>query len=238
MKKLFILVLVAGLLIVGYTNGVFLYAKKLISNEPTTHTIQKGEYLSKIALKYYGRADYWRELALINRAPNSDLVFVDEEIVIPRIEVIEKIRKTRWLSKVNRFMRGEEDFLAHSSKQAEPNLAALNPEPTPEAEPVTTVAEPVPTPEAEQAATVTVSEPPPAVAEVTTPANITGKSSSFYLLLAGIGLLFVGSLIALILHRRKRQPVSIPTTKDDEEFEPDYREYLKNKKEDKELVLN
>ena len=108
MKKLIIILLVVGLIIVGYSYDQFVWCKKILTNETTTHTIQKGEYLSEIALKHYGKADYWRELALVNRAPDCDAVFPGEEILIPSLDVIKKIRRTKWLSRVNGYLSGQE----------------------------------------------------------------------------------------------------------------------------------
>lgn len=217
MKKLFIFILVVCFVVGGYDKDVFLYAKKLILGEPTNHTIQKGEYLSLIAKKYYGKADYWRELALINRAPNSDLVFPDEEIIVPSKEVIEKIRKTRRLSVVNNYVKGEEEIIARLNKQAESSLASITPEPLPEPEPMV---------EAEQQ-----------------PVETDSKSSTLYIVLAIIGIAIVAAAIAFILYRRKKQAEQISIiddidfTDEKEESEPEYQEYP-GKKDKKEVLVS
>lgn len=112
MKKAFVVLMVMAIVIMGNTYEVFLYAKKVLFGDPVTHVIQQGEYLSKIARQYYGDVSFWRELALVNRAPDSDLVFPGEKIIIPRREVMLNIRKARSLTDVNLFVRGEEDILA------------------------------------------------------------------------------------------------------------------------------
>ena len=132
MKKLIIFLSIIILVVIGFNNDIYLFAKKLFLDEPTTHKIEEGEYLSKIAKEYYGNADYWRELALINRAPNSDLVFPGEEIVLPSSETIQKIRNTRWLSKVNNYVQNQEEIIAGAKEgERQEKLAEALP-PTPQ----------------------------------------------------------------------------------------------------------
>ena len=78
-----------------YSEEQFLWCKRLFVNEPRKHVIQEGEYFSKLSLQYYGTATYWRELALVNRAPNSDLVFPGERIIVPSLDGVKKLRKSR-----------------------------------------------------------------------------------------------------------------------------------------------
>ena len=229
MKKLFIILVIISLIVIGYTHDQFLWCKKLLLGNPTTHTIQKGEYLSEIAKKYYGKADYWRELALINRAPYSDLVFPGEEIVIPSTDVIKKIRRTRWLSKVNGYVKEQEEVLAHSGGKSEHSLATIEPETT--AEPITTTSK---------------SEQLPIETESVNEINEPVKSFSIYLVLAVISIIFIGALITFILYRRKKQEqeisivddIDFDLTDEKEETEPDYKEYLRNKdKTEKEALV-
>ena len=116
MKKTILIVLLVFLFVISFNHDNFLWCKKLFLSGPTTHKIQKGEYLSVIAKKYYGKANYWRELALINRAPDSDLVFPGEEIVIPSLKTIKEVHRTRWLSKVNSVVKQDEEIIAHASQ--------------------------------------------------------------------------------------------------------------------------
>ncbi|MFQ5675928.1 MAG: LysM peptidoglycan-binding domain-containing protein [bacterium] len=95
-------------------------AEKLLSNflkieEPTVHEIQQNDWLSKIARQYYGDPSYWKELRLINRAPEGDLIFPGESIIVPSFKVVEKIRKTTRLSEVNELVRQQQDLLADYS---------------------------------------------------------------------------------------------------------------------------
>jgi nucleoid-associated protein YgaU len=50
-----------------------------------THTIAKGESLSKIAKKYYGDAKQWRKIYEANKdtIKNPDLIFPGQVIKVP-----------------------------------------------------------------------------------------------------------------------------------------------------------
>jgi hypothetical protein len=239
MKKFLIVVIVIALLIVGYAYDQFGWCKKLLFGSPTTHVIQKGEYLSEIAKKYYGRADYWRELALINRAPDSDLVFPGEEIIIPSLDIIKEIRRTRWLSKVNAYVKNEEDIIAGLNQGDEPVLAETEPKTTPEVM--------LDSEQQEITSAPGVADTPIETAQQSFESDQpeVRSASSLGLILAIIGVLFVGSLTALILIRRKKRSQQIRIVDndeinilDDEETEPDYQEYLqKNKSQREEGVL-
>jgi len=218
LKKLFVIFIVVGFIIAGYTNDVLLYAKKLFTTEPTTHTIQRGEYLSRIAKQYYGEADYWRELALVNRSPNSNLIFPGEEIVVPRLDVIKEIRRTRWLSKVNKLMADENNILAHhvvgESKESE---AVMNSEPT---------------------TAPSGSEAAPVATE-----NIPEKSDTSAVFYTILGFLAIFLVTSVLLYIRKRQKTELSLIDDidleneKEDTEPDYRDYLRKRGKEKELTL-
>jgi LysM repeat protein len=240
MKKLFIIVFVIALLIIGYAHDQFVWCKKLIFGEPTTHVIQQGEYLSIIAKKYYGNSDYWRELALINRAPNSNLVFPGEEIIIPSLDVIKEIRRTSWLSKVNSYIKSEEDIIARLKVGEEPVLAEKTMEP--QTMPEKLLEEPqTMTPMAEE--TSIPSEM--AYSSNPTEQQPVQSGSSLSPTLALIGALFVVSLVAIYFIRKKRRSQNITIVDDDElnilggdsDSEPDYQEYLKNKSRRNKKVL-
>lgn len=53
---------------------------------PKTYTVKKGDCLSKIALKYYGKSEYWRKIydknkKLIGKNPN--LIYPGQKLVMP-----------------------------------------------------------------------------------------------------------------------------------------------------------
>jgi LysM repeat protein len=242
MKKVIFVLLVIALLIVGYSHDQFVWCKKLLFGDPTTHVIQKGEYLSAIAKQYYGRADYWRELALVNRAPDSDLIHPGEEIIVPSLNVIKEIRRTRWLSKVNSYVKNEEDIIARLNRGEQINLAenkSDEPKTSPEMMTETGQNEAVPAQEPTSTPTQIAqqnNEPEHAGMRSTTSPGLT---------LGVIALVLAASVVAFVLIRRKKhsQPIAIVDDHelnllgDDDESEPDYHEYLQKKSRRKEDVL-
>ncbi len=90
------------------SHGEVLFSKRMYLGESRIHTIQEGEYLSRLAQDYYGDAEYWRQLALINRAPDPNGVYPGEQILLPGIGVMNKLRQARRLSEVNSLVSLEE----------------------------------------------------------------------------------------------------------------------------------
>lgn len=90
------------------SHGEVLFSKRMYLGESRIHTIQEGEYLSRLAQDYYGDAEYWRQLALINRAPDPDGIYPGEQILLPGIGVMNKLRQARRLSEVNSLVSLEE----------------------------------------------------------------------------------------------------------------------------------
>ncbi len=127
MKKFVFLLVVCAVVLGIYSEDQFLWCKKLFMNEPAKHVIQKGEYFSKLSQRYYGSAEYWRELALVNRAPDSDLVFPGEEIVIPSIDAVRRLKKSRSLSAVNKIMTDQENWLASNASTPRTQVTAQAP---------------------------------------------------------------------------------------------------------------
>ncbi len=115
MKKILITFILITVVLGLYSEENLLWCKKILFNEPTKHIIQKGDYFSKLSKEYYGTTKYWRELALINRAPNKDLVFPGEEIIIPNLEAIEKLNKSRSLTSVNEIVDNQKDWIARNN---------------------------------------------------------------------------------------------------------------------------
>jgi len=240
MKKIIFVLLVIALIIVGYTHDQFVWCKKLLFGEPTTHIIQKGEYLSTIAQKYYGNSGYWRELALVNRAPNSNLIYPGEEIIIPSLNAVKEIRRTSWLSKVNSYVKNEEDIIARLSRGEETNLAANEPKTTPEQLLDTKANEsnPVSVPVANQAEISQQSIRPAA-------AVTQSRESSSTIVLGAVAVLLLASVVALILIRQKKRSQQITIVDDDElnligsdeESEPDYKNYLRKRSRRKKDAL-
>ena len=99
-------------------------SRLLLQEEPTFHTIQEGEWLSRISKRYYGDISYWRELELINRAPDGDDIYPGEEIIIPSFEVVEKIRSARRLSRVNELIHEQQAILADRRSETPSDLSS------------------------------------------------------------------------------------------------------------------
>jgi len=240
MKKVIFVLLVIALIIVGYSHDQFVWCKKLLFGEPTTHVIQKGEYLSTIAQKYYGSSGYWRELALVNRAPNSNRIYPGEEIIIPSLNAIKEIRRTSWLSKVNSYVKNEQDIIARLSRGEEANLATNEPKTTPKQLTDTKANESIPMPEpvATQEEILQQSDMPAAAVSQS-------RGTSPALILGAVAVLLLASVVAFTLILRKKRSQQITIVDDDElnligsdeDTEPDYQNYLRKKARRKKDVL-
>ena len=57
---------------------------------PAKHTVQANESLWKLAVAYYQDGYQWSKIAEANNLTNPDLLFVDQELTIPQIEVSQK----------------------------------------------------------------------------------------------------------------------------------------------------
>ncbi len=106
------------ILVSFWIHGETLWSNRLFLNEPRIHVIQPGEYLSKIAQQYYGKASYWRALALLNRAPDPDKIYPGERIMLPEAAAVAKIARARRLSEVNE-IAFEQEQMAKIESEAE-----------------------------------------------------------------------------------------------------------------------
>lgn len=223
MKKLMLGIVLVLALVFTLVPDALLWCTRTFLNAPTVHKIETGEYLSKISQRYYGTAKYWQELALINRAPNSDLVFPGEDIFIPSKEVVEQLHRARSISKVNQLMNDEEQTYANLNAPKKPN---------PE------VTEPVP----EVAGTSSDSVSAASLIPVSGESSEEKASNGLFLLLGlGIAIVVVG-VIAFIVYRKIQAsryeeslddlpPIKVGTQTDEDSTEPDYENYRKNRSE-------
>jgi len=211
------------------------WCNKILLSKPTTHKIAKGEYLTKISLKYYGTAKYWRELALINRAPDSDLVFPDEEIFIPSQEVIEQLYRARSLSRVNGLMDDEEQVFAQSSISSDEYLAEQTIDSAASSS-VASLAEPEE--EGAGAENESIAIAPPVK---------DSKVPPLFSIIGILGLLGLLAVVGFVIYKKRKQSeekellnelqnldvdsdAESSDTESDED-EPDYQEYKKNRSE-------
>jgi hypothetical protein len=123
MKRFFFSILLMGALVVFMEPAGKLLSTILHLEQPTSHEIQTGEWLSKLAVKYYGDASYWRELALVNRAPNGDLIFPGEKVIVPSFEAIRQIRRSHSMSAVNEVVDMQETILAGKMRETSQPVA-------------------------------------------------------------------------------------------------------------------
>lgn len=112
MRKFLFTIFLIGLFVVLLDPAGNLLSKFLRLEQPTFHEIKMGDWLSKIAQQYYADASYWKELCLVNRAPDGNLIFPGEKIIVPSFETIKEIRKSRRLSAVNKLVDVQNDILA------------------------------------------------------------------------------------------------------------------------------
>ena len=100
-----VVVVVVGVLIYNYFTGVNKGAKEreqvavagvqlveeagqmVPKNLPTTHKVVKGEFLWRIAEKYYQSGFNWVDIAKENKLINPDILVEGQELVIPRVGV-------------------------------------------------------------------------------------------------------------------------------------------------------
>lgn len=128
MRKLLLIPVFTALLIGLSTSDNILWAKRILLGNHTVHVVQKGETLSDISLQYYGTAKYWKALAVLNRAPDSDLIFPDERIVIPDKEAVNNVRRARSITAVNQIMGNVVEFLALKQTENASDLTHAEPE--------------------------------------------------------------------------------------------------------------
>lgn len=115
MKKYILATLFLGLFVLFLDPAETLLSNFLRIEQPTVHEVEDGDWLSKIALAYYGDPTFWKELELINRAPEGNLVFPGENVIVPSFKVIRQIRNTKRLSKVNELIKEQQNILVSTS---------------------------------------------------------------------------------------------------------------------------
>jgi len=128
MRKLLLIPVFTALFIGLSTSDNLLWAKRILLGNHTVHVVKQGETLSDISLQYYGTTKYWRALALLNRAPDSDLIFPDERIIIPEKEAIANVRNARSITTVNQIMGNVVEFLALKQTEGASDLAHVETE--------------------------------------------------------------------------------------------------------------
>lgn len=188
MKKIFLSVFFAAGIFVLWSHGEMVWSNRLFLDEPRVHKIEKGEHLSRLAQRYYGDPQRWRELALINRAPNPNHVEVGEEILVPAANAVAEIGRARTLTKVNALVNDQEKLTREPSQ------------PLTETAPATT-----PTPSGEITTGNGTAEPVAPVEETPAPIAIepVANETSFPWLWVGLGVVVL-ALAGIIIYRRRQ----------------------------------
>ena len=209
MKKLFLtLFFAAGIFMIG-SQTELLFGKRLFLDEPRVHKIQKGEYLSKLAQQYYDDPQRWRELALINRAPNPNHVEVGEEILVPAANVAIEINRARTITQVNALVSGQQKLAVRESSPSMTNGA----------QPATPSSEVATGTGAQESPAPLVTEPAPIIEE--TPAPVANENSFPWFWIA-LGVAILAIVGGLVIYRRRQlaeQKVDVEMKKRDNSFE-------------------
>jgi len=121
MKKYILATLFLGLFVLFLEPAETLLSNFLRIEQPIIHEVEDGEWLSKIALEYYGDPTFWKELELINRAPEGNLVFPGEKVMVPSFKIIQQIRNSKRLSEVNKLIKEQQSILISTSVQPNNN---------------------------------------------------------------------------------------------------------------------
>jgi len=136
MKKMFLTLFFAAGIFVVLSQSEIVLSNRLLLDEPQVHKIQKGEYLSKLAERYYGDPQRWRELALINRAPNADHVEIGEEILVPAANKVAEISRARTLTEVNGVVRDQQSLAERQPSAPMTDVVPTTPSPSEPTSPV------------------------------------------------------------------------------------------------------
>jgi len=100
------------------SQGELLWSSRLLLDESRVHKVQKGESLSLLAKRYYGDPQRWRELALLNRAPNPNLVLPGEDVLVPAVGSINEMSRVKTITKFNSLANEQERLAVLESPEA------------------------------------------------------------------------------------------------------------------------
>lgn len=203
MKKLVFAVGVIALVLIALAQQDVLWSRLQFLDAPQVYVIQKGESLSKLAQEHYGDTDYWRELALVNRAPKPNHIQPGEEVLLPAANVIQELRRARTISRVNDLINAQHALATRVTPTNETSApqAVLESTPAPVNEAPVTVAMGgnASTPVVMPAAQLSPQEP---VAYNDEPVVEDSSSSWFWLI---FGFLALGGVVGFVVYRRRQE---------------------------------
>ncbi|HEX9655049.1 MAG TPA: LysM peptidoglycan-binding domain-containing protein [bacterium] len=211
MKRFLFAILLMGLFVVFMEPAGNLLSNLLRLDQPLSHEIKNGDWLSKISQQYYGDSSYWKELALINRAPNGDKIFPGEKLMVPSFEAIQRVRQARRLSDVNEVANLQQDILAGRVKVHSEPIARSEREALTKTQPANTSPSTVREVPAEPSAGMTeplvTAEPSPAIEPPEGEAS-NGVETSFWLstpVVTGVMVVAVILVMAVFMYHRKQK---------------------------------
>lgn len=228
MKKVLLAAFCGVVLLLVMAHDNLLMSRLRWLESPQVHHVQKGESLSKLAKEHYGDTDYWRELALVNRAPNPNHIEPDEKILLPAANVMQELRKARTISSVNSLV-DQQQIAAKASpdngsySRSEPSVVSTG---NPNAAPVAGVDSP---PAGSPSAPVQETTRPQPLASQPRPES-SGGLSWFWLIL---GLVLIGGVIAFVLYRRRQEELAQAQDEDNNFYRRREAEQSKSKEDDK-----
>jgi hypothetical protein len=218
MKKFFLTLFFACGIFVLLSQGELLWSRFQLLDEPRVHKIQKGESLSKLAKQYYGDPQHWRELALVNRAPRPSHLEVGEEILVPSAAVVDKLRRSRTVTRVNALVGDQEKFAVRAVSE---DARAITSSEAPRH-----IGEPAP-PTATPAEETSGPLPVATTTETITPQEITTEDSGFPWFWLAISIIIISGVAGFIWYRRKQveeEPVAIEKVEPNRSFDYATRE--------------
>jgi len=193
MKKFFLTLLFTCGFFLLLSQNEILWSKRRSLDEPRVHRVQKGESLSQLAKQHYGSAKRWRELALVNRAPKPNHLEVGEEILLPSATVINKLRRSRTITRVNTLV-GEQDN----------TITAKTPEMTQQAAP-TNLPDATPQTEALAGNPESNNPVPETTSETVIPSHdTTTEASAFPWFWLAVGVMLIAGIAGFIWYRRQQ----------------------------------
>ena len=234
MKRFLFAVALMGLFVIFMEPAGNLLSNLLHLDQPLSHEIKDGDWLSKIAQQHYGDPSYWKELALVNRAPNGNRIFPGERVIVPSFEAIQKVRQARRLSDVNEVVELQQDILAGRVKAHSEPLAKYEPNsstsPSPSTSPSTVRDVP------EEPSTTTSEPMEPHMEAPSYETNSTnGAEPSFWLstpVITGMVILAVVLVMGIFMYTRKKKREEVDFYGSNSSKDEERSSYLFEAKED------
>jgi hypothetical protein len=206
MKKFMLsLFFMVGIFVLA-SQGEMLWSNRLLLDETRVHKIQKGESLSRLAKRYYGDPHRWRELALVNRAPNPNLVLPGEEVLVPAVGPINEMRRARTITAFNSLVDEQERLAVAESPAAADKFSGSTPSaPTNEPEPSMPAATEVNDETPVDGAADGMETAPEPVAE-TPLTDETEADAGFPWFWLAVGVILIAGVFAFMRYRQRAEP--------------------------------